>query len=133
MYNWAADQKDLILIAGHTHRPVWSSRTHLQKLQIELDELKKASETEKQEELIHKKELEIEEREKKYPPCNDSIKTIPVYFNTGCCKFDDGDITGIEIENGVIRLIKWSSKDFQRKELEKDQLLSFFSQIKNTQ
>ncbi len=31
----------------------------------------------------------------------------PSYFNTGCCCFDDGDITGIEIEGGYIRLIKW--------------------------
>jgi predicted phosphodiesterase len=38
----------------------------------------------------------------------DKIK--PSYFNTGCCCFDDGDITGIEIEDGFIRLIKWSKK-----------------------
>lgn len=31
----------------------------------------------------------------------------PSYFNTGCCCFDDGDITGIEIADGYIRLIKW--------------------------
>ncbi|RYD76002.1 MAG: metallophosphoesterase, partial [Sphingobacteriales bacterium] len=30
------------------------------------------------------------------------------YFNSGCCCFNDGDITGIEIESGQIRLIKWS-------------------------
>ena len=32
---------------------------------------------------------------------------MPTYYNTGCCCFADGDITGIEIENGCIRLIKW--------------------------
>ena len=32
----------------------------------------------------------------------------PSYFNTGCCCFSDGDITGIEIADGYIRLIKWS-------------------------
>ena len=31
----------------------------------------------------------------------------PTYFNSGCCCFSDGDITGIEIDNGCIRLIKW--------------------------
>lgn len=31
----------------------------------------------------------------------------PNYFNTGCCCFDDGDITGIEIAGGKIKLIKW--------------------------
>jgi hypothetical protein len=32
----------------------------------------------------------------------------PSYFNSGCCCFIDGDITGIEIEDGKIRLIKWT-------------------------
>jgi hypothetical protein len=35
----------------------------------------------------------------------------PVYFNTGCCCFSDGDMTGIEIADGCIRLIKWSGKN----------------------
>jgi len=32
----------------------------------------------------------------------------PSYFNSGCCCFEDGTITGIEIADGCIRLIKWS-------------------------
>jgi predicted phosphodiesterase len=35
----------------------------------------------------------------------------PSYFNTGCCCFDDGDITGIEIYDGYIRLIKWFDEE----------------------
>ena len=35
----------------------------------------------------------------------------PSYFNTGCCCFDDGDITGIEISEGFIRLIKWYDEE----------------------
>ena len=27
------------------------------------------------------------------------------YFNSGCCSFEDGDITGLEIDNGQIKLI----------------------------
>ena len=44
----------------------------------------------------------------------------PSYFNTGCCCFDDGDITGIEISDGYIRLIKWYDEEngSQRKVLE---------------
>jgi predicted phosphodiesterase len=38
-------------------------------------------------------------------------KLRPSYFNTGCCCFNDGDITGIEIEGGYIRLIKWQNKN----------------------
>ena len=32
------------------------------------------------------------------------------YFNTGCCSFDDGSITGIEIAKGKIKLIKWTDE-----------------------
>jgi hypothetical protein len=31
----------------------------------------------------------------------------PAYFNTGCCSYADGDITGIEIADGQIRLVRW--------------------------
>ncbi|MGZ3873449.1 MAG: metallophosphoesterase, partial [Mucilaginibacter sp.] len=32
---------------------------------------------------------------------------LDTYFNSGCCCFNDGDITGIEIADASIRLIKW--------------------------
>ena len=35
----------------------------------------------------------------------------PTYFNTGCCCFSDGDITGIEVADGYIRLIKWHTQN----------------------
>jgi hypothetical protein len=35
----------------------------------------------------------------------------PTYFNSGCCCYNDGTITGIEICDGFIRLIKWSLLD----------------------
>ena len=35
----------------------------------------------------------------------------PTYFNSGCCCFTDGDITGIEIDRGCIRLVKWELVD----------------------
>ena len=44
-------------------------------------------------------------------PGKDQELIKPSYFNTGCCCFDDGDITGIEIENGYIRLIKWHEEN----------------------
>ena len=31
----------------------------------------------------------------------------PCYFNTGCCCFRDGDVTGLEIANREIRLVRW--------------------------
>jgi predicted phosphodiesterase len=35
----------------------------------------------------------------------------PSYFNSGCCCYNDGDITGIEISDGCIRLIKWYDEE----------------------
>jgi UDP-2,3-diacylglucosamine pyrophosphatase LpxH len=112
MYRWARRQAKLILIAGHTHRPIWSSVTHLEKLiakmyaLLELPPENRPGDYDQQVDELMK---EIKEREAKYPPCADIIKTVPCYFNTGCCIFEDGDITGIEIENSIIRLIKWSA------------------------
>jgi hypothetical protein len=106
-----------------------SRATHLQKLQAELEELRAGPDTPEQRELIRAKELEVQERAKKSKPCEDTDKIPPSYFNTGCRKFEDGDITGIEIEDGTIRLIKWSSQNLQRERLEVAQLLTIFAQI----
>jgi hypothetical protein len=35
------------------------------------------------------------------------IVSPPCYFNTGCCSFPDGDITGLEIADGELRLVRW--------------------------
>jgi len=32
----------------------------------------------------------------------------PCFFNTGCCSFSDGDVTGVELAAGEIRLVRWS-------------------------
>lgn len=109
MYAWATAQARLILIAGHTHRPVWSSRTHLQKLAAERDGLLAEPDPRPPHATHRLRELEalIADRMREHPPCNDTPKTVPAYFNTGCCIFDDGDITAMEIEDGVLRLVKW--------------------------
>lgn len=132
MYDWAHRQceLDLILIAGHTHRPVWSSRTHLQKLQLQLEALQSGPDIPGKLELIQEKEAAIKRREEKYPPCDDVMKTSPVYFNTGCCRFDDGDITGIEIDNGMISLVKWSSDSLEKTVFEQDALTDIFERIR---
>jgi len=77
MYEWSSMQKDLLLITGHTHNPVFASGKYFDHPSNDIPTGK--------------------------PP--DSLK--PSYFNTGCCCFSDGDITGIEIADGWIRLVKW--------------------------
>jgi predicted phosphodiesterase len=80
MYQWSSQQKNVLLITGHTHQPVFASGKY-----------------------------------STHPSNNierDTHQNIwPTYFNTGCCCFNDGDITGIEIADGFIRLIKWHQQN----------------------
>lgn len=77
MYEWSSRKKNTLLITGHTHKPVFASGKYA------------VAEA-------HKMELEY------------SYKDVHAcYFNTGCCCYNDGDITGIEIAGGYMRLIKW--------------------------
>ena len=103
MYEWSAKQKNLLLITGHTHQPVFRSLTHIEQLYQDLNQLKKGDD----EAAIKAKLKEIGRREEKGEHFT-GIKILDTYFNSGCCCFDDGDITGIELEDGCIRLIKWT-------------------------
>ncbi|HXH99286.1 MAG TPA: metallophosphoesterase [Sphingobacteriaceae bacterium] len=107
MYEWSSMQKNIILITGHTHQPIFASLTHLERIYRQLNrvrELKDVSEVSRLE-----KELNSRIRKDDLPPDFTSYK--PNYFNTGCCCFDDGDITGIEIADGKISLVKWEYND----------------------
>lgn len=104
MYEWSVQEKNPVLITGHTHQPVFASLTHLENLYQQLDN---AWEN-KDETLVEKLNKEIHFRQHEYDFVKGNYKNVkPYYFNSGCCCFDDGDITGIEIEGRMIRLIKW--------------------------
>ena len=132
MYRWASRQENTLLICGHTHRPVWSSLTHLEKLSRELNALLQLPPDQRPsdyEERVAQLMGDIREREEKYPPCKDTIKTRPSYFNTGCCRFDDGDITGLELVDGSLRLVKWGldQGEYQRTQFEESPLSALFA------
>ena len=103
MYEWSSKQKNILLITGHTHQPVFRSLTQLELLYekhaiaIGKNETDEAEKLQAKIDALHLKESR--------PP--DFKGYLDTYFNTGCCCFDDGDITGIELSNGCIRLIKW--------------------------
>jgi predicted phosphodiesterase len=119
MYEWSSDQQDLLLITGHTHQPVFESLTHFERMQRS-DAIKNSRN---------------EPAQKNYNIPTPSLeffqKIRPTYFNTGCCCYDDGDITGIEIDRGYIRLVKWEKKDgkSERVELEKISFLQLARQL----
>jgi predicted phosphodiesterase len=107
MYDWSSQQSNLILITGHTHQPVFESLTHLERLYKKLLSARK----EKDAAAVIEIEQEINNRKQPYKDLSDDYLVLkPTYFNSGCCCFSDGDITGIEIADGKIRLIKWNSK-----------------------
>jgi UDP-2,3-diacylglucosamine pyrophosphatase LpxH len=104
MYEWSAKQKDTLLITGHTHQPLFSSLTHLERLYRQLLQAQKSNDSD----LVEQLKAEIKKREPQFTSVSaDYLEMKGGYFNSGCCCFSDGDITGIEIEDGYIRLIKW--------------------------
>ncbi len=126
MYEWVAGTSDTLLITGHTHQPVFCSLTHLERLYRDLA----AAHAKNDQATIVKLETEISRRKTDGQIIPDFTAYKPAYFNSGCCCFDDGTITGIEISIGMIRLIKWSSADNQqpgRKVLEEMALADLFS------
>lgn len=106
MYEWSATRKNTIFISGHTHKPVFASMDHIERLLSQIEKAKSGNEAE----LLKALESELEKRKLEYGD-KKYIKTMvkPSYFNTGCCCFSDGDMTGIEIDGDNIRLIKWKT------------------------
>ena len=108
MYEWSSQQKNIILITGHTHQPVFASLTHIERLYKDLQK----AQIDKNDELVRSVETEIRKREKEFTAVSVDYQIMqPYYFNSGCCCFVDGDITGIEIADGFIRLVKWEIID----------------------
>jgi predicted phosphodiesterase len=82
MYEWSSRHEGLLLVTGHTHKPVFASGLYSSHPNntIDVDKIEAAGKRK---------------------------RLIPSYFNSGCCCYNDGDITGIEIAGGKISLIKW--------------------------
>ena len=108
MYDWSATQQQLVFISGHTHKPVFASLDHIDLLNHQLEAAKIKGDAI----AIQKIEADLAVYTKQYEG-KTFVKTMayPSYFNSGCCCFDDGDISGIEIADGFIRLIKWEGKN----------------------
>lgn len=108
MYQWSSSQKDTLLITGHTHQPVFESLTHIERLYKQFQEAELSGDGRKIAELYSV----IRKREKEFTAVSVDYQTMkPTYFNSGGCCFADGDITGIEIADGFIRLVKWTRKE----------------------
>lgn len=110
MHTWAKTKRKQLVVCGHTHQPVFMSKNHLDILQKEKNELLATAD------LSNARLIAIETRIKELEKKTTAIGTLvaddkPCYFNSGCCSFADGDITGLELSDGEIRLIKWQQND----------------------
>ena len=109
MYTWAKAQDKQILVCGHTHQPVFMSKNHLDVFVRQLEGLDHNDLTNS--DLIADIQLKIKLLNKKTSAIGTLVSdSKPCYFNTGCCSFADGDITGLELVDGSISLVKWSDK-----------------------
>jgi hypothetical protein len=128
MYEWSSRQTDTLLITGHTHQPVFRSLTQIERLYKKLQ----VAQSEKNEATVVDLEKEIRKIERQFTAISiDYLTMRPSYFNSGCCCFSDGDITGIEIADGCIRLIKWTlvNQLSQRQVLEEIGLAELVKQL----
>jgi predicted phosphodiesterase len=116
MYAWAAARSKSLLVVGHTHRPVFKSQKHATQLREDIRALEqqlqeKGADSELLAQL-NELRLRLEQvlSEDGAPATLDAADmNKPCYFNAGCCCYPDGDITGIELAHGEIRLVRWSN------------------------
>lgn len=87
MYEWSSSRKNLVLVTGHTHQPIFASGKY------------------------------YKHPSNNIPQTNLQDELVPNYFNTGCCCYNDGDITGIEITDGKIRLVKWYNEEVRSEKM----------------
>ncbi len=115
MFAWArAHPAKPVLIAGHTHRPVFGTsrpppdtKRTAAEVEGELERARAAEHPDPARIAALRAELEfIEAAGRRGGPPPLPIEP-PCYFNTGCCSFGDGDVTGLEIADGQIRLVRW--------------------------
>jgi len=116
LYEWAEDQDRLILITGHVHTPVFESysqeariKAELATLQEKADDPPTPAQVDAQARVMARLEwVRVRERKRRQRSLQYDIAfEKPWYFGTGCCCYSDGVITGIEIDRGEIRLIRW--------------------------
>jgi hypothetical protein len=119
MFTWARTHPARpVLIAGHTHRPVFGTSRpdppdvrDAAAIQRELEDAHAATPPDTTAAASLRAELEwaaARQRRHEAPP----VPVVPpCYFNTGCCSFGDGDVTGLEIADGEIRLVRWPGED----------------------
>lgn len=119
LYGWAKEQK-VLLICGHSHRSIFASKSHAERLQEQISALqaenmmrgvRKVTRQENLQQIDTLQRAYEDEKEKGRviePVEAGIVEPLPCYFNSGCGLYTDG-LTCIEIDDDFIRLVKWSN------------------------
>jgi hypothetical protein len=109
MYRWAEKQSKLVLIAGHTHLPVFEAQSYAARILADvIESLDRRELTELPPPAGRARarlERDLERAEAETPLERGFLK--PCHFDTGCCCYADGSIVGLELSEGQIRLMRW--------------------------
>ena len=119
MYSWSCEQEKVVLIAGHTHRPVFKSESQEEITRKSLQEAEEKFSLHPEKESLQQEvarlaaQLEWNLAQNLFSPRSLPMIELkkPSYCNTGCCAFLDGDVTGLEFSDGEIRLVRWPDDD----------------------
>lgn len=104
---WARDKR-VILFAGHTHRPVFRAESLVDKLNDQLAGLERMPDGPEHEDTRQALVTEMEwVRSSQFQTPPGIVMDTPCYFNTGCSSFGDGDVTGLEIADRKVKLVRW--------------------------
>lgn len=113
LYAWSALQRGTVLIAGHTHRPVFEARVSRFVVERELDAVLQQPLSRRS--LKRQAELTAElawmSAQDQQLVAGSAASLKPSYFNSGCCVYRDNTMTGVEIAEGEIRLVHWALRD----------------------
>jgi hypothetical protein len=106
MAAWAEHRRQ-VLIAGHTHLPVFFNQHKTPDRPPETMAAAERKDPRVAEALRLARAAWADAEAARLARQRPLRLATPCYFNTGCCSFGDGDITGIEIADGQIRLVRW--------------------------
>jgi UDP-2,3-diacylglucosamine pyrophosphatase LpxH len=113
MFRWARTHPARpVLVAGHTHRPVFGTQRPEPKVARPAAEVRAelgaARDRQARARLLAELEFIAAEERRVSPP---TPVEPPCYFNTGCCSYGDGDVTGLELAGGELRLVRWPDEE----------------------
>ena len=121
MHRWVVglERRDLLFIAGHTHKPVFLAKSKAESLAEDIARVEEALIALPRDQALLERlallsaEIEWTRAEGNAKTGQDGVVTAAraCYFNTGCAAYQDGDVTGIELVDDEIRLVRWPNDD----------------------